>query len=183
MIFISLIICNLFILLAYEIEIIWVIFLLEFQSFIILGSCYVFKNKSLKIKSIEGSLNYIFPAFFSFILMLIYILSISNNYINTYYNNSFFYIIILVSILTKIGSFPIFFWVPNVYKGISYSSLVFIAIISKVFMLLILIHYIPAYYEIIFIAGLFSLFISSIMMVNHINTKKFLAYSSIANVG
>ena len=101
----------LYIFLLWEINIIWIVFLLEFQSFIILGSYYLFKENKKKnsVKGIEGSINYIFPAFFSFFLMLMYILFNIINVNNDYIIEVIMNIILVLSILTKMGAFPLFF--------------------------------------------------------------------------
>ena len=101
----------------------------------ILGSCYLFKNESIKVKEIEGSLNYIFPAFLSFVLLLIFVLGISLQYTSIYYTHYLINIVLLISIITKVGAFPLYFWVPNVFSGITYSTLLFLSIISKIFMI------------------------------------------------
>ena len=101
----------LYIFLLWEINIIWIVFLLEFQSFIILGSYYLFKENKKKnsVKGIEGSINYIFPAFFSFFLMLIYVLFNIININNNFYVEIIMNITLILSILIKIGAFPLFF--------------------------------------------------------------------------
>ena len=149
----------------------------------ILGSCYLFKNESIKVKEIEGSLNYIFPAFLSFVLLLIFVLGISLQYTSIYYTHYLINIVLLISIITKVGAFPLYFWVPNVFSGITYSTLLFLSIISKIFMILILIQYVEINNPIIITSGLLSISISCIYMMNQTKIKKFLAFSSIANIG
>lgn len=182
-IYLILLISILFVFLCCKINFLWVVFLLEFQSFMILGSCYLFKNESIKVKEIEGSLNYIFPAFLSFVLLLIFVLGISLQYTSIYYTHYLINIVLLISIITKVGAFPLFFWVPNVFSGITYSTLLFLSIISKIFMILIIIQYVEINNPIIIISGLLSISISCIYMMNQTKIKKFLAFSSIANIG
>ena len=46
------------------------IFVLELLSFIVFGTSAIF-NRTSFIKSVEGSLSYILPAFFSFVCMML----------------------------------------------------------------------------------------------------------------
>lgn len=175
----------LYIFLLWEINIIWIVFLLEFQSFIILGSYYLFKENKKKnsVKGIEGSINYIFPAFFSFFLMLMYILFNIINVNNDYIIEVIMNIILVLSILTKMGAFPLFFWVSIVFQNICYSTLLLISVVSKVFMITIILFYLSTIYSSFLFLGVFSIAISSLFMLSFSNIKKFLAFSSIGNVG
>ena len=181
--FVLFLLSILFLFISWKVNIIWVVFLLEFQSFMILGACYLFKNESLKVKEIEGSLNYIFPAFFSFVLMLVYILGVSIKFYSIYFNNITLHFILLISILTKVGAFPVYAWVSNVFHGVTYSTLLFISIISKIFMIIILLEYIKVYTFLLLLGGFMSVVISSFVMINQVRIKKFLAFSSVANIG
>jgi NADH-quinone oxidoreductase subunit N len=172
------------ILTTFKISILWIIFIFEFQSFIILGSCYLFKNESIKVKEIEGSLNYIIPAFLSFILLLIYVLGVNFQNKAFIYSNSFLLnIILIVSILTKVGAFPFYFWVPNVYKGITWSTLLFISVISKVFIIIFILFYIPILPHVMVIIGFITLLVAGLYMACESKIKKYLAFSSIAHIG
>ena len=183
--FIAILIKSLYILVLLGVNLFWIIFILEFQSFIILGSFYLFKDKkdNLLIKGVEGSINYIFPAFFSFILMLIYIILITLGVGFGYEKNFIINVILFLSIITKVGAFPLFFWVPSVIQNVCYSTLLLISVVSKVFMIFIILKYLLVIHNNLFLVGVFSIPISSFFMVGTVNIKRFLAFSSIANIG
>ena len=180
-----LLISTLYVLVWFKLDIFWVIFILEFQSFIILGACYLFKkdNNWTIIKGVEGSINYIFPAFFSFILMLFYVILSSYNLQTTYQMNLIMNGILTLSILTKLGAFPVFIWVPRVFKNVCYNTLILLSVISKVFLISIILVYLPIKGPNLIIVGIISIMLSSFYMLSTPNIKKFLAFSSIANVG
>ena len=180
--FLMSLILTLFMMVSFKVELLWVVFTLEFQGFIILGACYIFQSNGVKLKLLEGSINYIFPSFFSFTLMLTYILGVNllplmdpQKYV--------FKVILIISVLIKAGSFPFYSWVPVVYTSVSYPTLLLIAIMSKIIVILLLVEYIPTLHSVIIFSGLFSILISSLMMVNQAKIKKLLAFSSVSNIG
>ena len=170
------------ILLYNELNILWIIIILESISFFILGS-YFFYRKIWTLKYMESSLNYIFPAFISFFLLLSSILNVfwpSNLFvINEVVVNLF----LVFSIFIKLGSFPFFFWIPKVFKKASFFSILIIGIISKIFLIIIMLSYIKIMYKLLVILAFSSIIISLFFMINSTKTKDFLAYSSIANIG
>lgn len=85
----------------YSLELTWVIFVLELLSFIVFGSSAVFNRVSF-IKSVEGSLSYILPAFVSFVCMMMGILSQGKGYFLSFYSNE----LIVLGLLVKLASFP-----------------------------------------------------------------------------
>ena len=175
----------LYLLVWLRLDIFWIIFILEFQSFIILGACYLFKRSDTwtTIKGIEGSINYIFPAFFSFVLMLFYIILSNYNMQSTNQMNLIMNSILTLSILIKLGAFPVFIWVPKVFKNICYNTLILLSVISKVYLISIILVYLPIKGPNLIIIGSISIILSSFFMLGVANIKKFLAFSSIANVG
>ena len=179
------IITTLYILVWIRLDIFWIIFILEFQSFIILGACYLFKRSDnwTAIKGVEGSVNYIFPAFFSFILMLLYIILSNYNIQSTHQLNLIMNGVLTLSILIKLGAFPVFVWVPKMFKKICYNTLILLSVISKVFLISIILVYLPIKGPNLLILGAVSIVLSSFYMLSTPNIKEFLAFSSIANVG
>ena len=176
---------SLYVLVWLKLEIFWVIFILEFQSFIILGACYLFKRRDdwTIIKGVEGSINYIFPAFFSFILMLTYIIISTYSACSSYQVDLVMNIILTLSVLTKLGAFPIFVWVPKVFKNVCYNTLILLSVISKVFLIAIILLYLPIKGSGLLLVGSITIILSSFYMIGTSNIKRFLAFSSIANVG
>lgn len=182
-VFIIIMLTILYLLLISRINISWIIFILEIQTFIVFGSCFILSERDIKIKTVEGGLNYIPVAFISFIIFLIFIISLlmvkSERY-NIEYLTS---MIILISITIKLGAFPFQTWVPNVVKGLSYSSIILLSIVGKVFMLIVILFYININSKFTLVSGFISIFIASFFMLNQINIKNFIAYSGIANIG
>ena len=176
---------SLYVLVWLKLDIFWIIFILEFQSFIILGACYLFKRKDdwTIIRGVEGSINYIFPAFFSFVLMLAYIILSTYSIYSNHQIDLVMNVILTLSILTKLGAFPVFVWVPKVFKNVCYNTLILLSVISKVFLIAIILLYLPIKGPSLLLLGSITIIISSFYMIGTSNIKKFLAFSSIANVG
>jgi len=182
-IFIITMLTILYLLLVTKININWIIFILEIQTFIVFGSCFILSERDIKIKTVEGGLNYIPVAFISFIIFLTFIITllmVKNKEYNIEYITS---IIILISITVKLGAFPFQAWVPNVIKGLSYSSIILLSIIGKVFMLVVILFYVNINSKFTLVSGFMSIFLASFFMLNQANIKNFIAYSGIANIG
>ena len=173
----------LFLLLSIKININWIIFILEIQTFIVFGSCFILSENDIKIKTVEGGLNYIPVAFISFIVFLLFIITlliIKNESYNIEYLIS---MIILISISIKLGVFPFQIWVPNVIEKLSYSSIILVSILGKIFIIIVIVFYININSKLTLINGFISVLIASMFMVNQIQIKNFIAYSGIANIG
>ena len=94
-------------------NIIWVIFLLEIQTFLVFGISALFKGVKY-LKGIESSLTYLNPAFLSFVLILIslFLSSISKSF------DSICNILIILALVIKMGAIPYNFWVSQVLKNL-----------------------------------------------------------------
>lgn len=182
-IFIIIMLTILYLLLISRINISWIIFILEIQTFIVFGSCFILSERDIKIKTVEGGLNYIPVAFISFIIFLIFIVSLLMVKSERYNIEYLISMIILISITIKLGAFPFQTWVPNVVKGLSYSSIILLSIVGKVFMLIVILFYININSKFTLVSGFISIFTASFFMLNQINIKNFIAYSGIANIG
>ena len=159
-------------------NIFWAIFLLEIQTFLVFGSNVLFKGKNY-IKNLEASLIYLTPAFISFILLLISIILISWN--KKLLNISNFFI--SLSLIIKIGSIPFNFWVNQVFKNLTFNSIILLALINKLTIIILFNQYLIHLWNIFLLIGLFSIIFGSLMIINTIFIKDLIAFSSIINSG
>lgn len=140
--------------------------IIEIQSFCL----YIIFKRQKKIKEIQSSLLYfILNSIFSF-FFIFYLINLNNNNICYYINFIMLY---------KIGIFPFFIWVSDVYNGLSFNNIAILSILPKFIFFLIL-------YKINYIdfssLALISILIACILGLNQINIKRILAYSSIINL-
>lgn len=98
--------------------------------------------------------------------------------------------LIIIAVLMKMGSFPIFNWLPKVYDGsfmfiASYFSIIsFIAYFIFIFNFFINTVYLQINsIDIFFIACLGSVFFGSLGLLYQIKINRFMAYNSILNIG
>lgn len=173
----------LFLFLINKINIIWVVFILELQSFIVLGSWGIFYTKSMKAKSIEGSFMILIPSFLSCISILVYVMGKTSFLLEEEVSNSIFNTIILTGVLMKAGAFPYHFWVSNTYGRFPYSGIIFLGVFSKIIVMIFLFYYIVPISFILYLSGIISIIFSGVMMMNQSSLKKWLAFSSISNIG
>ena len=159
-------------------NIIWVIFLLEIQTFLVFGISALFKGVRY-LKGIESSLTYLNPAFLSFILILssLFLSSISKNF------DILCNILIVLALIIKMGAIPYNFWVTQVLKNLTYNSIVLVTLLNKLSIIVILFNYISSLWFILFLVGLLSLILGCLLILNTYNTKEFIAFSSIINSG
>lgn len=102
--------------------------------------------------------------------------------------NSFF--LIFLTLLFKLGSFPFYFWLPDIYEGSPTFSVLIFALLPKIviFTLFLRILKIICDFQIFFkyfflFCAFFSIFIGIFLTFQQKNIKRFLAYSSISHVG
>ena len=89
--------------------------------------------------------------------------------------------IVLVSVVIKMGVFPFWIWVPQVFINNNYFILYLLSTIQKIIPLCIL--YWFNWFYLVMIVRLFSIFIGSISIVGVYNVKLILSYSSISHSG
>lgn len=114
------------------------------------------------------------------------------------YKNSFlgkviicFIFFILIAIFLKLGLFPFHFWLPQVYSGITYKSMLFLFLIPKNAFIFFFINFyfnviydlVPYITDILVILCFFSITIGTFGALAQKDIKKLLAYSSIVNLG
>ncbi|WP_343152988.1 NADH-quinone oxidoreductase subunit N [Buchnera aphidicola] len=157
--------------------------------------------------SIESALKYLVlstlsSCFLLFGMALIYCISGHLNFFHfnelsifNFYNNNkiilFSWCFILTGFGIKTAIFPFHLWSPNIYKGVSFPSLLFFSTISKIVLFIILINFAiffpkKIFYDLLLIIKMFSFFsivLGSIMALFEKNIRKLIAYSSIAYFG
>lgn len=80
----------------------------------------------------------------------------------------------------KLGLFPFFFWVKDVYKGLSFYNILLLIILPKISYFIALYKILVYDYTILIII---SLLFSALLGINQTKIKEILAYSSILNIG
>ena len=154
------------------------IFVLELLSFIVFGTSAIF-NRTSFIKSVEGSLSYILPAFFSFVCMMLGILSQETGYLLTAYSNE----LIVLGLLIKLASFPFLIWPFQFFQGCSYETMVVLAILNKVSVLLVVSQYIQGCYTLLYFSGVLSVIVGSLLLVNAKQLRVVLAMTTVTSSG
>ena len=84
--------------------------------------------------------------------------------------------------IVKLGMFPSYLWVPEVYRGISYLGVAFLSLIPKITSFLILLKFLgPG--QLFLIIGVSSIIIGSFGGLNQSNVKVLLSFSGIGHFG
>ncbi|WP_343190411.1 NADH-quinone oxidoreductase subunit N [Buchnera aphidicola (Mollitrichosiphum nigrofasciatum)] len=100
-------------------------------------------------------------------------------------------LIILISLLCKLSIFPFYFWISDVYQGITFPVLIYFSIVAKIavfsflmnFFKNIPINYIQNIYYLIYILACFSVFLGNLIALMQNNIKSLLSYTSISHFG
>lgn len=94
-------------------------------------------------------------------------------------------ILTVIALIFKIGAVPFHLWVPDVYSGATYETLLFISIFPKIFLFLLLknIQKICETQGLIIVIIILSLLLGSIQAVKQQKIKKFISYTIIYNNG
>jgi NADH-quinone oxidoreductase subunit N len=161
-------------------------------------------------RSIEAGLKYfIYSSFFSGIFLFaisliyfifgivsfegIYQLSLGGTLGDNVRDNIYILSIVLISCLIffKLGIFPYHYWIADVYQGSNLVVTAFLAIISKIGLIGVFIRmYLTMFINfsffwgnLIFYISLFSMFFGAVAALFQTDIKRFLAYTSISNMG
>ena len=187
---INFILLSLFIILFYN-NLILIFLSIEIQTFSLL--ILISSNKN-NIKSLEAGLKYFILSSISsgfFLLGLTCFFKTSSildlNLINFLFNKSniFYstgYIILIISLLFKLGLAPFHYWIADIYEGSSYSLILLLSSLPKLSIFILLIKF-NDFYEIIMIFGVISILIGAIAGFNQTKIKRLIAYSGISNFG
>lgn len=97
----------------------------------------------------------------------------------------------LSGILFKLGAAPFHVWLPDVYEGGPTITTVFLILMPKISLVILLFKililsfqdYFYFFEKILILAGILSLFLGASGALNQVKWKKFIAYSSITNIG
>lgn len=99
-------------------------------------------------------------------------------------------LLILISILFKLGVAPFHFWVPDVYEGSPISSTIIFSYLPKIVFLDLLIKFLFIFSNVFkemsilfLITGISSILIGSFFALSQNRVKRFLIYSSISQIG
>lgn len=100
------------------------------------------------------------------------------------------FLFIICYFFFKLGFFPFYFWVIDVYSGFSTIFLFFLLTIPKMGFLFFLVHFFQQFFlffnllnDFIFFIGIFSIIVGSINALSQYNISKFIVYSSLSNSG
>ena len=170
------------------------------------GLCayYLIASKKNSSKGIESAIKYfIFGAVSSVILMFgIFLLYYTTGcgdftdvamltYDNSYYQNNLTYIVatylIALSFIIKLGASVFFFWLVDIYEGVSYPVLIFLSLFPKVVYVSVLFTVISKFdlfHLTIFVKILIgsSLFFGLLGAITELSIKRFLVFTSIYNI-
>lgn len=127
-----------------------------------------------KLISSEASLKYFLIQTFASSIILISIIITIN------YQLILFKILIIISILLKIGAAPFHFWIPIIIEGISWNNSLLLLTWQKIAPIIIISYIIIN--KIIFIRITLSAFIGAIGGLNQTSLRKLIAYSSINHI-
>ena len=159
-------------------NIIWVVFLLEIQTFLVFGISALFKGFNY-LKTIESSLSYINPAFLSFSLILFSLFFSSLNKDFSLLSN----LLVIMALIIKMGAIPYNFWVNQVIKNLTYNSIILLTLLNKLTIIIIFFNYTNNLWFLLVIVGLASIALGCFLIINTYNIKEFIAFSSIINSG
>ena len=113
--------------------------------------------------------------------------SYSTSYIGLIFSLTF----ILISIAFKFGAAPFHMWIPDVYQGSLTPTTLMLSTLPKVAIFLILLKLTNSIFielqiywsDMVLVLAIISILIGSVVAIVQTNIKRFLAYSTIANVG
>ena len=151
-------------------------------SFIVLLS-----SSKKEFENVEGGLKYFIVGVLSSIFFLVgYLLLWADNP----YSSSFLsfdkkntgWIFILMSVLTKLGSAPLHFWVVDVLESSTWPLFLIFSIIPKISLIFFLLKTL-SWTEIFDVIALASLIFGLVGALNQTKIKRLIAYSNVANLG
>lgn len=163
---------------------------LELQTF----SLFILINKDkYSIKSAESSLKYFILGALSSGFVLISLTSIYNmtGLLNitelslVLQGNQYLWnwlLILVLSILFKLGLFPLHFWIPDIYEGSSIEILSLLNTLPKISIISLFID-LNVSNSLVIYTGLLSIVIGALAGVNQTKVKRLLGYSGISHLG
>lgn len=170
---------------------------LKYFIFGSLGSCFILYSLSI-IFGFFGTLNLyhiIEIQFTASTTDLVYHIEYSINKLHgpvVKIFDQFFYcfIFLILGIFMKIGAFPFYYWVPNVYQGSSNTIVAYFSTVSYLSYFIFLLNlflinnqFFQLFFDYIYIASVGSFFIGIFGSLYQTSIKRFMAYNSILNIG
>lgn len=156
----------------------------EIQSF---SFIILLANTEKNLSKIEAGLKYFIISILSSIIFLTGYLNlfIDNPYFSYLFfsnNNSTGILLISISVLVKLGSWPFHLWIVDVFEGSSWPLFAIFSLIPKISLIIILIRLFNINYFIEVLAAV-SLIFGFIGALNQTKVKRLIAYSNISNLG
>lgn len=165
---------------------------------------YLVASKKNSVKGIEASIKYFIigsfsSAFLLFGMFLVYYTTGSINLLDifnlTFQNVYFIYnipfiigaFLICFSLLIKMGASVFFFWIVEVYDGISFNIFIFLNIFPKIVYLMVLFNFVNSF-NVFYLSAIVKTFILSSLLIgllgalNETKIKRFLVFTSIYNI-
>ena len=98
------------------------------------------------------------------------------------YRNNLNLFIMSLPFIIKLGMFPSYIWMPEVYRGLSYLGVAFLSLVPKITSFLVLLKFLgPS--QLFLVIGISSLIIGSFGGLNQSNLKVLVSFSSIGHFG
>lgn len=91
-------------------------------------------------------------------------------------------ILVGLSLCFKLTLFPLYFWISDIYEGSSWGVIAIISSLPKISVVVLILQFL-IHFEIILVAGIFSIIIGTLGALNQTKIKRLLAYSSINHIG
>nr|UGS81021.1 NADH dehydrogenase subunit 2 [Eucleoteuthis luminosa] len=139
------------------------------------------KGKTLEA---EASMKYFIIQSMSSSILIISSVFMYNSTLSWYsmFTDDMFSLMIILSLVLKLGGAPLHFWVPSIAKQMSWSILFMMLTWQKIAPLLML-SLINSNLMIIMLISMLSTIVGSIMALNQTNIQLIMAYSSISHLG
>ena len=163
----------------------FIVFLgVELQSF---SFIILLANDKSKFNSVEGGLKYfivgiISSIFFLLGYLLLWLESPYSPSLFTFNKENIGWILILLSVLTKLGCAPLHFWIIDVLESSNWSLFIIFSLLPKISLIILLSKILS--WSIVFDTLAFSSLILGLMgALNQTKIKRLIAYSSVSNLG
>nr|ADU55278.1 NADH dehydrogenase subunit 2 [Dosidicus gigas] len=139
------------------------------------------KGKTLEA---EASMKYFIIQSMSSSILIISSVLMYNNTLSWYsmFTNSTFSLMIILSLVLKLGGAPLHFWMPSIAKQMSWSILFMMLTWQKLAPLLML-SLVNSNLMVVMLISMASTIVGSVMALNQTNIQLIMTYSSIAHLG
>lgn len=161
-----------------------VIFIIEISGFLFIWCMKFETGKMTHVNTHvkEALLCYIIPSFIGYLVFLLGVL-LKMYSLNPNLREELPNILITLAMLIKTGLWPFYAYQINTYQGISLPGILILGGINKVVLIYILITYVNCNYYLLYISGLMSIIVGSLLLINTSNFQRFLGASSLVFMG